>query len=231
MANNKSNQRKIFSFVEFNLINALIKDEGNTTGTNESAIVERIILEHYLNVDPFLCDTITNVLYSEDNGLTNAAYRIFNEYARLQVYHDENMLSLVSFIFRLELAHPTDLNSCNYDIHVFMKYLDIIAIVLRSCLNTVEHNTADSLDRTIKVYPLDIKDTINELSELTDKYKAKNKQYPTAAIGRILSAICRYWNLILTDGGFFHDHAVIFRWLAELVNYPPTKVSGLVTIR
>ncbi len=222
---NKSNQRKIFSFVNFDLVNALIKDEALATSRNESGIVEDAILNRYLSGNKFLDYPIVCVLH-EENGLPRAAENLFTQFAALPEYVDDSAFPLVSWLRNLEWHFQTDISKSRLDLTHFMRSIETFKDVIDNYLNRTDYSSRSILDvsgKTIFLDEFELKGSIRILSDILKIFNEGKNNYSQQDVLDVYNLLCRYWNLPLPDNRPLHKFSYVYRWLADVMricNYP-----------
>ena len=86
----KNPQKKLISFQNPVLMDGMIKSEAEMYNTSDSYIVERTMIEHYLNTDDYIASAIASNLFAE-NGIV---YHL-----RLSIRFTSNTLNMQMKLF------------------------------------------------------------------------------------------------------------------------------------
>lgn len=93
-------QKKLISFRFLDLVNGLLKAEAGSKETTESALVEKKILDTYLNKDDRLAAIVSDNILRE-NGIVQCAMRIFNLYRENPSYVNDTLLDVIRFLQKM----------------------------------------------------------------------------------------------------------------------------------
>lgn len=105
-------QKKLITLNEFELINDLIRDEAQSVGITESEQIERILIQHYLNVDKDMAFAVRKLLYG-DNGISRCLAYVFSLSNKLTDVPRIHINSLLDFVYGLELRYRTRVEGVN----------------------------------------------------------------------------------------------------------------------
>lgn len=223
----KKNQKKLISFTYFDLINSLVKDEAIANNRNESAIIEDIILDHYLSGNQFLDYPITHILF-EESGLPRAAENLFVQFAALPEYVDDSAYPLVSWFRNLEWRFRTDISKSKLDLSHFMRSIEVFQRIVEDYLNrteTFDRKIADVDGKEIFIYEFELRNSIMVFRDILKIYHEGKNNYSEQDVLDVYNFICRYWNLPLPDDRPLHKFSFVYRWLADVMqmcSYPST---------
>ena len=87
----KNPQKKLISFQNPVLMDGMIKSEAEMYNTSDSYIVERTMIEHYLNTDDYIASAIASNLFAE-NGIVLSLKAINQIYIEHPEYANETIL-------------------------------------------------------------------------------------------------------------------------------------------
>ena len=223
----KKNQKKLISFTYFELINSLVKDEAISSNRNESAIIEDIILDHYLSKNRNLEVPITHFLFL-DRGFQLAAENIFGQMAALPEYVDDTTYPLIDWIKQLEWRYHTEIKGSYSELSHFLRAInDFSTIINRYMERTkpLERKIQNVDGREVLLDEFELRHDLMILQDILDVEENKLERYPERCVLDVLNIICRLWNLPLLDGRPLHKTSSMYRWLVDVMQrckYPST---------
>lgn len=225
MGNSKSN-KKLFSFDQLELINLFLKDNAAVSGSNESKLVEDIILNYYLSENRDISYSVRSYLFSGDKGITDTGKSIFSQLAALPEYVDNTAYPLIDFYRLLERENPTDLNNSNGNLTHFMRCLQSLRDVFGFYTEKEELAAETVGGERFNIYDLRLEVSI--IDELLDTFKSGETGFPAGNISIIMDLICKCWLLPLPDGRPLRNFSFLYRFLCDLMqlaSYPSTPKS------
>lgn len=106
----KEPQKKLISFQNPSLMDGMIKSEAAMYNTSDSFIVERTMIEHYLNTDDYIATAIASHLF-ENNGMVSSLRAINQIYIEHPEYANETLLDVLRYAERLCQEYPSKLQT------------------------------------------------------------------------------------------------------------------------
>lgn len=106
-------QKKLISFRFLDLVNGMLKAEAGSKETTESALVEKKILDTYLNEDDRLAAIVSDNILKE-NGIIECAMRIFDLYCENPSYANDTLLDVIRFLQKMVNRYEPRLKTTDY---------------------------------------------------------------------------------------------------------------------
>ena len=104
----KDPQKKLISFQNSGLIDGMIKAEAASYNTSDSFIVEKTMIEHYLNPNDNIASAIASNLF-KDNGIVLSLKAINQIYIAHPEYANDSLINVLKFAARLAQEYPVSL--------------------------------------------------------------------------------------------------------------------------
>ena len=223
----KNPQKKLISFQNPVLMDGMIKSEAEMYNTSDSYIVERTMIEHYLNTDDHIASAIASNLFAE-NGIVLSLKAINQIYIEHPEYANGTILDVLRYVSRLCQEYPSKLKTTDDGVaelaEMASKMLEIInKRLVADPVYTFLDASGEHL-RHIDEYDLiDLRD-VSEAATSQRKLSMENILY----LG--INAIITFWNF----GGDLASATMknwkgTYRFLNCILNlckwpdYPPNK--------
>lgn len=117
-------QKKLVSLSNAEVFNGLVRDEAMTNNTNDSAVIENIVLAHFLNEkNDDITYSVVDHLYNE-NGISEALRYVFNIYAACPSKANDTLLPLLDYIKTIEARSITQITGKEPVLHHFKSNLE-----------------------------------------------------------------------------------------------------------
>lgn len=216
MENNKENiTKKMILLRDGTTFNGFVKTEAVSTGKNESAIVEGIVLHHYLN------QAIPEFNYFVIKGLKDSENVILYVTREILKYCLENpdrmnnsMRAMIKFICNMEISYPTELvsNKISSSMIIWLEQLKEIFQTIKKD-DLILPNEGEFITIT--------KSSIDSISDLQNFLKQDcNSNSSVSWFTHVLYTIDKYWNTGSDDENMpaIRNLKCIYGFLLDLCN-------------
>lgn len=106
----KNPQKKLISFQNAELMDGMIKAEAANGNTSDSLVVERVMIEHYLNQNDNIASAVATNLF-KDNGIALSLKEINQIYIVHPEYVNDSFINVLKFAARLAQEYPVSLKT------------------------------------------------------------------------------------------------------------------------